>query len=38
MIELLYTVKIYKECNWTYCELHNKAVQHVAKLRILQHN
>lgn len=38
MMELLYTVKIFKECKWTNSDLHNKAVQHVAKLRILQHN
>lgn len=37
IIELLYRTKIFKECNLINSELHNKAAQQIAKLRVLQH-
>lgn len=38
MIKLLFRTVIFKKCKWTNTELHNKAVQQIAKLKVLQHN
>lgn len=37
IIELLFRTKIFKACNFINAELHNKAAQQIAKLRVLQH-
>lgn len=38
LIELLFRTKIFKVCNYINAELHNKAIQQIAKLRVLQHH
>jgi len=38
IIELLFRTRIFKECKWTNTELHNKAVQQIAKLKVFKHN
>lgn len=38
IIELLFRTRIFKKCKRTNTELHNKAVQHIAKLKVFNHN
>lgn len=37
VLELLFRTRIFKECKWTNTELHNKAVQEIAKLKVFKH-